>query len=132
MTEKGLHGKAEPFSLKKRAKSFRFAFKGIYYMIKTQHNFWVQMCIVVLVIILGIVVEVDLSEWVMLVLAIGLVLAAETFNSALEKLTDIVRSEQDAQAGLVKDIAAGAVLIAAIAAAAVGFLIFAPKIITFL
>ena len=132
MSENYHPGNHEPFSPKKRAKSFLFAFKGIFYMIKTQHNFWIQMTIGVLAVILGFILKISRFEWGLVMLSIGMVLAAETFNSAIETLTDIVHPEHDPKAGLVKDMAAGAVLIAAIAAAAVGLMIFIPKIIALL
>jgi len=122
----------EPFSPKKRIKSFLFALKGIFYMIRTQHNFWIQLTIGVLAVILGFVLKISWFEWGLVILSCGLVLAAETFNSAIETLTDVVHPGQDPKVGLVKDLAAGAVLIVSIAAAVAGLMIFIPKIIALL
>ncbi len=132
MSENNHFGNQQPFSPKKRARSFVYAFKGIFYMIRTQHNFWIQMIIGVLAVVSGFVLNISAIEWYIVILSIGMVLGAETFNSAIEALTDLVHPGHDPKAGLVKDLAAGAVLITAIAAAAVGLVIFIPKIIALL
>ncbi|MBE0651767.1 MAG: diacylglycerol kinase family protein, partial [Bacteroidales bacterium] len=90
MSENSHFGNQQPFSPKKRAKSFVYAFKGIFYMIKTQHNFWIQMSLGILAVILGFILKISHFEWGLVILSIGVVLAAETFNSAVEALTDIV------------------------------------------
>ncbi len=120
------------FSLKNRKNSFVYAFHGLRYTIATQHNMWIHLFAAVLVIISGFVLKVSLTEWLLLIFAIGLVLSAEIFNSAVELLTDMISPETNPKAGLVKDIAAGAVLVSAITAAVIGLCIFAPKIIAVL
>jgi diacylglycerol kinase (ATP) len=116
-------------SIKKRAKSFKYAFNGISYMVKSQHNAWIHLTIMVFVIIAGVALDVSFTEWCFLIFAIGFVLAAEAFNTAIEELTNLVSPKYNQKAGKVKDVAAGAVLIAAIVAAIVGIIIFIPKII---
>lgn len=120
------------FSFRQRLHSFRFAFRGILLMVKTQHNFWVHLVLASLTIIAGFFFHIRLAEWIMVIFAIGMVLSAETFNSAIEQLTDLVSPEIHPTAGRVKDIAAGAVLLSAIAAALIGLLIFVPKIMAIL
>ncbi len=78
------------------------------------------------VIIAGIVLGITRTEWIMVVMCIGTVIAAELFNTAIEKLVDLVSPERHPVAGRVKDIAAGAVLICAVAAAIIGLIIFIP------
>ena len=78
------------------------------------------------VIIAGIVLGITRTEWIMVVMCIGTVIAAELFNTAIEKLVDLVSPERHPVAGQVKDIAAGAVLICAVAAAIIGLIIFIP------
>ena len=78
------------------------------------------------VIIAGIVLGITRTEWIMVVMCIGTVIAAELFNTAIEKLVDSVSPERHPVAGQVKDIAAGAVLICAVAAAIIGLIIFIP------
>lgn len=108
----------------KRIHSFGYALQGIVYFIRTQPNAWIHLTAMVAVICLGFYQKLNLIEWVLIVLTIGLVLSAEAFNTAVEKLTDLVSPEHHPLAGIVKDVAAGAVLITAIAATVIGILIF--------
>lgn len=118
----------EKFSIKKRFKSFTYAGKGIKSFIAGEHNAWIHSIATIIVIILGFVLHISIYEWAILVICIGIVFAAEAFNTAIERLVNLVSPEQNKTAGDVKDIAAGAVLICAIAAAIVGLLIFIPKL----
>jgi diacylglycerol kinase (ATP) len=118
----------KPFSLRKRILSFKFAINGILYLVKSQHNFWIHLFAAVVVVAAGFVFEVSATEWLVLILTIGSVLAAEAFNTAIELMVDKISPEYNKTAGLIKDVAAGAVLIMAIAAVVTGALIFAPKI----
>jgi len=112
----------------KIAENFYYAIKGIYYTINTQGNAKIQLFFALLVILAGIFFELALQEWLIIVFIIGFVLSLETFNTALEELVNFVSPEYHKQAGLVKDIAAGAVLIGAITALLIGNIIFLPKI----
>jgi diacylglycerol kinase (ATP) len=120
------------FSIHDRLRSFSFAFKGIMKAISNQHNLWIHISIGTLVVILGFVLDISTVEWLMTVLCIGFVISTEVFNSAVELLVDIVSPDYNKKAGLVKDMAAGAVLIAAICAAIIGLIIFIPKILNFI
>ena len=120
------------FSLKQRLRSFGFALKGIVAMFKDQHNFWIQCVAAIAVIVLGLVLNINNTEWLFVTLSIGFVLTAEMFNSVIEKLVDLVSPEFNKKAGLIKDMAAGAVLIAAITSAVIGLLIFVPRILQLL
>jgi len=119
----------KPFRIIDRAKSFGYAFKGIGYALKTQHNIWIHYLLAIAVLAFGFWLNVNQTEWILLVFAIGFVLVSELFNTAIEVLVDLVSPEQNPKAGLTKDIAAGAVLVAAITAASIGLIIFIPKII---
>lgn len=116
------------FSFKKRAKSFVYAFAGIKELIKKEHNAWIHCFATICVIVCGIFFNISRMEWIAVSICIGMVLMTEAFNSAIERLTDIVSPEYNKKAGKVKDLAAGAVLLAAIGAATVGLIIFAPKV----
>lgn len=120
----------KPFSIKERLKSFKYAGKGIYKLISGEHNAWIHCAAIVVVTIAGFYFNITRGEWIAVIVCFGLVLSAEGFNTAIEKLTDLVSPERHPIAGDVKDIAAGAVLICAIAAAIVGFIIFLPYIIS--
>ena len=109
--------------------SFKYAFQGLCHMLKTQHNAWIHIAAMVTVICLSFYFRISRTEWIFVIFAIGFVFAAELINTALERLTDIVSPEKQAQAGQVKDLAAGAVLVAAITALIIGLIIFIPKIL---
>ena len=117
------------FSAYQRFKSFGYAFRGIFSMFIRQPNFLVQFSIAVLVVIAGFAFDISSAEWLFVVLAIGLVLSLEMFNTVVEKLVDMVSPEYNQKAGLIKDIAAGAVLVAAITAAVIGLIIFLPHLL---
>ena len=119
----------KPFRIIDRAKSFGYAFKGIGYALKTQHNIWIHCILTVVVVAFGFWLNVNQTEWILFVFAIGFVLVSELFNTAIEVLVDLVSPEQNPKAGLIKDIAAGAVLLSAITAALIGLILFIPKII---
>jgi len=108
-------------------KSFGFAFSGIVYAFKTQPNFKYHCAATVIVVILGWYCRLDNSEWLWILAAVALVLISELLNTAIEILVDLVSPTYNRKAGLVKDTAAAAVLIAAIIAAAIGLIIFVPK-----
>ncbi|MCD8167608.1 MAG: diacylglycerol kinase family protein [Bacteroides sp.] len=114
--------------IKKRIKSFGYAWRGLSGLILKETNARIHTAAAILVVICGFILDLSASDWCLVVLCIGSVLAAEGFNAAIEKLVDLVSPDYHPLAGKAKDIAAGAVLITAIAAAIVGFVIFIPKI----
>ena len=110
-----------------RLKSIGFAFKGAFKLITTEHSVMVQSTIAIMLIIVGFVFEISREEWMMQILAFGLVLGIESLNTAVEKIADFIHPEFHNKIGFIKDIAAGAVLFAALAAIAIGLLIYVPK-----
>lgn len=112
-----------------RIQSFKYAFAGITSFVKSEPNVKIHLFMTLLVLIGGFYFEISSIEWILSILAIGMVLSAEAFNTAIEHLTDLVSPDYHELAGKTKDVAAGAVLIASIAAAIIGFLIFWPKIL---
>jgi len=117
------------FSLKKRINSFKYAINGLKIILETQANFMIHLVAAVLVTAGGLYFQISFWEWSVLVLIIALVLSAEAFNTAIEKLVDLVSPDYNIKAGQIKDIAAGAVLIVSIAAVLIGMVIFLPKIL---
>ena len=115
------------FSIYHRMKSFRYAFRGIFLVIRNQHNCWIHLSVLLIVIILGIIFSLTSWEWCIIILTSALVLSLEAVNTALEYLVDMVSPQYQKQARDIKDIAAGAVLISAVAAVIAGLLIFLPK-----
>jgi diacylglycerol kinase (ATP) len=112
-----------------RLKSIGYAFKGAFKLITTEHSVMVQSSLALLLVIAGFVFDISRTEWMMQILAFGLVLSVESLNTAIEKIADFIHPEFHQKIGFIKDIAAGAVLFAAFAAIAIGLLIYVPKFI---
>jgi diacylglycerol kinase len=108
-------------------KSFWYAWQGIKAGAKGR-NFRVMLAATAAVLVAGFLWKISRMEWILITLTTGLVLGLELANTAGEKLIDALSPDQDPRYGLVKDILAGAVLVAAMAATLVGVLIFGPKI----
>ena len=116
------------FSLVARAKSFTHAFRGIGILMKSTHNFWVQIFFLVLAVYFGFLFQISSIEWLIIILSAGLVFTAEAVNTAIEIDIDLTSPNYHPYARDTKDVAAGAVLISAIIAVIVGLIIFLPKI----
>jgi diacylglycerol kinase len=106
-----------------RLESFRCAFAGIWFTLRTQSNAQIHFGIAIFVLLVGFVIELTPIEWAIVVLTMGLVFVAETFNTAIEVTMDHLAPEIHPQVKIIKDVAAGAVLLAAITAVIVGMLI---------
>jgi len=117
------------YSFKKQLKSFTFAWKGILTCAGHEQNITFHLIAAIIVLAAGFCFGISRTEWMVVMLCIGTVIAAELFNSAIERLVDMVSPEWEKTAGEVKDIAAGAVLLTAIAAAIVGMIVFLPYVI---
>ena len=110
-----------------RFKSLGFALKGAIKLATTEHSVMVQSSIAVLLVIAGFYFEISREEWMFQTLAIGLVLAIEGLNTAVEKVADFIHPEFHEKIGFIKDIAAGAVFFAAMTAFTIGCFIYIPK-----
>jgi diacylglycerol kinase (ATP) len=108
--------------------SFNFAFEGIIHVLRTQRNLRIHFAIAFAVLILALIVDVTKMELIALLISVTFVLIAEMLNTAVEAAIDIATTSFDPMAKLAKDIAAGAVLIAAINALAVGYIVFSGKV----
>ena len=113
-------------------RSFRFAFAGIGYALRTQRNARVHVVIACLVIAAGIYFRISAVEWAVLALTIGFVFSAEMLNTVAELAVDLLTQHYHPMAKVAKDVGAGAVLVAAIAAVGVGVAIFGPRVWTML
>ena len=114
--------------IKRLIKSFGHALKGLKLLFLSQRNAIIHLCLMGLAVVLGVLLKISFTEWAIIVLSSGMVIAAESFNTALEKLSDTIHPERNEGIGSAKDIAAGSVLITAIAALVVGIIIFIPKL----
>ncbi len=110
-------------------KSFTFALKGIYFYITSKGNVRIHLLATVFVVGMGCWLHVSIKQWVLLVLAIGMVHTVEAINTAIEEIVNFISPEQHPSAGKIKDLAAGAVLIIAITAALIGIIIFIPLLV---
>ncbi len=118
------------FNLSRLWKSFGYALKGIRILFSGQANAQIHALAVAVVAVAGFHYRLSSTEWALVVFATALVLSAEAMNTAVETLTDLASPERHELAEKTKDVAAGAVLIAAIGAAVIGGLVFLPKVFT--
>ena len=118
----------EPFSIRSRLRSFRFALRGLRAMLRSQHNAWIHALASVGVVAAGLLLGIGAGEWIAITLAVVAVWTAEALNTALEALCDVASAEFHPRVELAKDVAAGAVLIAAVGAVVVGVLVFVPRL----
>lgn len=112
----------------KMLKSFKFAFKGLFFLVKNENNMHFHFLAAVIVIIGSFFYQISFGEWLFIITMIGLVWSAEAFNTAIEKLCDVVMPKPHPEIGKIKDLAAAGVLIFALIAFIGALIIFIPKI----
>jgi diacylglycerol kinase (ATP) len=117
------------FSVRKRIKSFQYAFSGIGKFLQSEHNGRLHLLATILVIATALFLKVSFIEAAVLTITVGFVWVAEMFNTCVEKAMDFISVEEHKEIKFIKDVAAGAVLVAAISALLIGLFIFIPKII---
>ncbi len=108
--------------------SFRFAFSGLWYALRTQRNTRIHLTVAVGVVALGMWLGLSLTQWAVLTLAIGFVLVGEMLNTVAETLVDLVSPGYHPLAKIVKDVTAGGVLLTAIVSVIVGLLVLGPPL----
>jgi len=111
-----------------RLASFRHAFAGWWYVLRTQHNAWIHAVAAVAILAVAVWAGLERIEWAILILTVAVVWVAEFVNTAVEALVDLLSPEIHPLAKIAKDIAAASVLIAALAAVVVGLLLLGPKL----
>lgn len=109
-------------------KSVGYAFKGAYLLITTEASLKIHFFIGIIMTIAGFYYQLSPLEWVIQILTIALIMAIEGLNTAIEEMADFVHPEHHKKIGLIKDLAAGAVFIFAIAAIIIGCIIYIPKV----
>lgn len=114
--------------IKGRIRSIRFALKGMWLLIKTEDSIKAQLFVAALVTAAGFYFDISSIEWMFQIIAIGLVLVAESLNTAIEKMSDFVHPDYHEKIGFIKDISAGAASFAAIISLIVAGFIYFPKI----
>jgi diacylglycerol kinase len=120
--------KTHSFSFRARFRSFQYAFQGLRKAFLTEHNLWIHFVATMSVIALSVILKISRYEAIAVTIVSGMVWMAELFNSAVEKIMDFVSPQKHEQVKIIKDIAAAAVLVTAIAALVTGLFIFLPKL----
>lgn len=121
-------GEAFTGFVRARLRSFRYAFQGGRYVLRTQPNAWIHAAVSLAVILLAAWLSLPARDWVVLVLTMAMVWAAEFFNTALEAVVDLTSPSPHPLAKTAKDVSAAAVLITALAAVLVGLLLLGPPL----
>ncbi|AEM72297.1 diacylglycerol kinase [Allomuricauda ruestringensis DSM 13258] len=114
--------------LQNRIKSVGYALKGMFLLLRTEPSIKIQFVITLVVTAFGFYFQISNTEWILQLLAIGLVMGVEGVNTAIEKICDYVQPKLDPKIGLIKDISAGAVMIVSVIASIIGLIIYVPKI----
>jgi len=114
--------------IRSRALAFRYAFAGWWYVIRTQRNAWIHALVSAAVVILSLWLRLSPRDWAVILIAIAMVWTAEFLNTALEAVVDLASPQQHHLAKVGKDVGAAAVLITAVSAALIGFLILGPPL----
>ncbi|WP_165044485.1 diacylglycerol kinase family protein [Dysgonomonas sp. ZJ709] len=120
--------KSERFSVRKRLRSFRYAFDGLRILFREEHNARIHLVVSICVILMGVVFNISVAEWLAICILIGLVFSLEIINSAIENLCDYISPQRHDIIKKVKDMAAAAVLVATIMSVVCGLIIFVPKL----
>jgi diacylglycerol kinase len=123
-----LQGKNSKNSLLEILSGFKHSFRGISLAIISENNLRIHIVAAIIVVVISYIVKLNMLEWAVIILCIGLVIGLELINTAIEYLADAFTSEYNEKIKNVKDVAAGAVLISAIASTAVAGLILLPKL----
>jgi undecaprenol kinase/diacylglycerol kinase (ATP) len=112
-----------------RIQSFQYAFTGLWHTLKTQRNAQIHVSIAFIILILGVWLNLTLTEWAIIVLTMGFVMVTEMLNTVAEAAMDYATTDFDPQIKIIKDVAAGAVLVSAITSVIVGLLILGPPLL---
>lgn len=114
--------------IRSRINSFRFSFSGLYHFFKQEPNAWLHLAATILVAAGAYYYKVATNEWIALLIVTGFVWVAEAFNTVIERMMDLLSPQKDPRVKFIKDLAAGAVVLAAVTALITGCIIFIPKI----
>jgi diacylglycerol kinase len=117
-----------PGALGRFLRGFLFAGQGVWHAVRTQRNMKVHLAAAIAAVIAGIVLQISAPDWACVALAIGMVIAAEIFNTAIEALADMQAEGFHPLAKTAKDAGAGAVLVASVAAVGVAIAVFVPRL----
>lgn len=111
-----------------RMAAFEHAFRGWWHVLQTQHNAWIHSVVAAVIVVVGLWLGLSPRDWAVIILTIAMVFTAEFINTAIEAVVDLASPVQHPLAKVGKDVGAGAVLVAALAAALIGLLILGPPL----
>jgi diacylglycerol kinase (ATP) len=114
--------------IRSRIRSFGHAFRGGWYVVRTQQNAWIHLVITAIVVLLSFWLRLGLRDWAVIILATTIVFAAEFLNTAIEVVVDLASPQQHPLAKVAKDVGAATVLLAAFSAVLIGLLILGPPL----
>ncbi|MEL6389838.1 MAG: diacylglycerol kinase family protein [Bacteroidota bacterium] len=117
--------------MRSRIHAFRCALNGLIIAFDEEPHFKFHVVATVLVVIAGVLLQVDTRSWLILALAVGLVMSTELLNTAIENICDFLTTEQHPAIKRIKDVAAGAVLVSSITAVVIAVLVFGPLVMSF-
>lgn len=117
------------FSIRKRLKSFKYAFNGLRTLIQSEHNSRIHLFAAIAVILLGVLLKISTNEWIILSIVIGQVFICEIFNTCIETICNYISKDYHDFIKKAKDLAASAVLISVIISLITGVTIFLPKLL---
>ena len=112
-----------------RLHSFRYAFHGWHYVLRTQRNAWIHSCIATAVFIVGLWLQIPPRDWAIIILTAALVFTAEFLNTSIEAVVDLASPDHHPLAKIGKDVGAAAVLVSALAAILIGLLLLGPPLL---
>ncbi|KGP90501.1 diacylglycerol kinase [Pontibacillus chungwhensis BH030062] len=113
---------------KKKLIGFSFAFQGVWKVLKTERNFRIHLSVSAIVVLAGLLFDLAAWEWVAVTTIMAMVIILEMINSVIERIMDFLSPEHHPLVGEIKDISAGAVLVAALASVIIACIIFLPKL----
>lgn len=127
-----LRNSQKKHGIKRLINSFKYSFAGLIYAFKYEQSMTIHILTSIVVVILGIIVKLSLMEWLFCLVIMGLVMATELINTAIEAVVDLTCPEKNDLAKIAKDTASAAVFVFAMVAALSGIILFIPKIIQLL
>ena len=110
-------------------KRFKYAYEGFCAILKKDQNFLLHILVAVIIIILGFVLNIDRIDWILIIVAIGLVLSFEAINTSIEFVVDLITTDYHEYAKYAKDIAAFSVVIVSFVSICIGLIVFIPYIL---
>lgn len=112
-------------------RKFSYALRGLFVSLKEEKSLVIHAIVALVTVVIGLVLQINVISWAILILTIGLVISSELMNTAIENIVDMVSFKFNFNAKKIKDIAAAATLVLAIIAVVIGLLIFIPRIVEF-